>query len=175
MIPGPNSTPSPPTASSSRRFPIAVGLLLVLRHYGLVAKVSGFIYVGALLGVQVSSQLVERLHGAVPGSWRLHLRVAVHVAGVTGFIYVSGWGPVFGMAYAFTAFTDMQECGARAWRPALTWSLVGCAAGQLCVWRGWMPSMLAMSASQTVGLLGAFVFGIAIRMAGAVGVQKRRS
>ena len=111
---------------------------------------------------------------AAPGSWRLHVRVAFHVAQVTAVIYLSGWGPALGMAFAFSALADLQQSGAAAWRAALGWSLAGCAAGQVLVLDGLMPSFLTGSQAQTIGLLSAFVFAIAIRMAGAVLESKER-
>ncbi|HTD50396.1 MAG TPA: diguanylate cyclase, partial [Acidimicrobiia bacterium] len=155
--------------------PIALALLLLLRHFGLVSKASGWMYAAVILGPQALSQLLECWKDAAPTSWRLHVRVAVHVAAVTSVIYLSGWGPALGMAYAFSAFADLQQSGASAWPAALGWSLAGCATGQLLVLEGWMPSFLSRSQAQTIGFLGAFVFGIAIRMAGAIGEYKERA
>jgi hypothetical protein len=155
--------------------PIAFVLLLVLRHFGLVAKVPVWAYAGAIGGAQISGRLVERWPDAPPGSVRLHVRVVVHVAAVTSVVYLSGWGPALGMAFAFSAFADIQQSGAAAWRAALGWSLVGCAIGQVLVLEDWMPSFLSSSKAQTIGFLGAFVFGIAIRMAGAIGEYKERA
>jgi diguanylate cyclase (GGDEF)-like protein/PAS domain S-box-containing protein len=155
--------------------PIALALLLVLRHFGLVAKVPVWAYAGAIVGAQVSGRLVERWPDAPPGSLRLHVRVVVHVAAVTSVLYMSGWGPAVGMAFAFSALADLQQSGARAWRAALGWSLAGCAVGQVLVLEGWMPSFLSTAQAQTIGFLGAFVFAIAIRMAGAIGEHKERA
>ncbi len=155
--------------------PIALVLLLLFRHFGLVSKASGWLYAAAILGPQALSQLLERWKDAAPTSWRLHVRVAVHVAAVTSVIYLSGWGPALGMAFAFSAFADLQQSGAAAWPAALGWSLAGCAVGQVLVLEGWMPSFLSRPQAQTIGFLGAFVFGIAIRMAGAIGEYKERA
>ena len=154
---------------------IALVLLLVLRHFGLVAKVSVWAYAGAVGAAQVSGRLVERWPDATRGSVRLHVRVVVHVAAVTSVVYMSGWGPALGMAFAFSALADLQQSGARAWRAALGWSLAGCAVGQALVLEGWMPSFLSSAQAQTIGCLGAFVFAIAIRMAGAIGEYKEQA
>jgi diguanylate cyclase (GGDEF)-like protein/PAS domain S-box-containing protein len=154
--------------------PIALAMLLLLRHYGLVARVPIWAYVGAIVGAQVSGRLVDVWRDARPGTVRLHLRVAVHVAAVTAVVYMSGWGPALGMAFAFSALADLEQSGASAWRAALGWSLAGCAVGQLLVLNGWAPSFLSNSEAQTIGFLGAFVFGIAIRMAGAIGEYKEQ-
>jgi diguanylate cyclase (GGDEF)-like protein/PAS domain S-box-containing protein len=155
--------------------PVAFLLLLVLRHFGLVARAPGWAYAAAILGPQPVSGLLERWRDAPPGSWRLQVRVAFHVAQVTAVIYLSGWGPALGMAFAFSALADLQQSGAAAWRAALGWSLVGCTVGQVLVLEGLMPSFLSGSQAQTIGLLSAFVFAIAIRMAGAILEGKERA
>jgi diguanylate cyclase (GGDEF)-like protein len=155
--------------------PIALVVLLVLRGFGVIARVAAWAYVVAVLGSAVSSRLVEPWKAAGPGTAAMHVRVVVHVAGVTSVIYLCGWGPALGMAYAFSAFADMEQSGARTWRAALGWSLAGCAVGQALVWEGWAPSLLSGSSAMTIGFLGAIVFGIAIRMAGATGEDRERA
>ncbi len=155
--------------------PIALLFLLVLRHFGLVARAPGWAYAAVVVAPQPVSGLLERWRDAAPGSWRLQVRVAFHVAQVTAVIYLSGWGPALGMAFAFSALADLQQSGAAAWRAALGWSLAGCAVGQALVLEGWMPSFLSGSQAQTIGLLSAFVFAIAIRMAGAILEGKERA
>jgi diguanylate cyclase (GGDEF)-like protein/PAS domain S-box-containing protein len=148
--------------------PVALVVLVILRHFGLVANVSLWAYTGAILGSAALALLVERWADAPPGTLRLHVRVALHVSAVTSVVYMSGWGPALGMAFAFSALSDLQQSGAAAWRAALGWSLAGCAIGQTMVLAGWAPSFLTGSQAQTIGGLGAFVFAIAIRMAGAI-------
>lgn len=152
--------------------PVALVVLLVLREFGLIADVPAWAYVVAVLGSVFTSRLVEPWNSAGPGTAAMHVRVAVHVAAVTSVIYLSGWGPVLGMAYAFAAFADLEQSGARTWRATLGWSMVGCAVGQTLVWQEWAPSLLDRSAAMTIGFLGAIVFGIAIRMAGATGENR---
>nr|MDP9335313.1 hypothetical protein [Actinomycetota bacterium] len=89
--------------------PIALVLLLMFRHFGLVAGVSVWAYAGVIVAAQLSGRLVERWPDAPPGSLRLHVRVVVHVAAVTSVIYMSGWGPALGMAFAFAALADLQQ------------------------------------------------------------------
>src|SRR4051794_36940071 len=88
--------------------PLALALLLVFRHEGLVAKAPVWAYICALVGSGVTSRLVERWRDSRPGSVRLHARVLVHVLAVTVVIYMSGWGPGLGMAYMFSALADME-------------------------------------------------------------------
>jgi diguanylate cyclase (GGDEF)-like protein len=152
--------------------PLALVVLLVFRHFGLVARAPVWAYVTALFGSGITSRMAERWRGSQPGTLRLHVRVVVHVAAVTAVIYLCGWGPALGMAYMFSALADMEQSGAKAWRAALGWSVVGCAVGQTLIWVEWAPTLMTRSQAETIGTLGAFVFAIAIRMAGAVGERK---
>jgi diguanylate cyclase (GGDEF)-like protein/PAS domain S-box-containing protein len=156
--------------------PIALVVLLVLRRYGLVATSPPvWAYAIAIVGPQVMSVSVERWAHEPLGSVRLHACFAVHAGAVTAAIYLSGWGPALGMAYSFSALTELQRTGSVAWRAVLGWSLLGCVIGQALVFEGWAPSFLSHAHSQALGFLGAFVFCIAIRMAGAVGEQKEQA
>ena len=175
VTPSPGAEPAPnaPRAGISPSLlaygvgPVALVALLVLRACGLVAAVPAWMYVAAIGGAQISGRLVERWD-APRGSWRLHVRIAVHVAAVTSVIYLSGWGPALGMAFAFSAFADLQQSGAAAWRAALGWSMTGCVVGQTLIAVGVMPTFFTAGQAQTIGFLGAFVLAIAIRMEGAI-------
>lgn len=155
--------------------PAALASMLALRAFGLVAEVPVWAYVLAVLGTTVGALLVEPWKVSGPGTAGMHARIAVHVAGVSACIYLTGWGPVLGMAYGFSAFADMEQSGARTWRAALGWSLAGCAAGQLLIFVGWAPSMLDRSPAMAIGFLGALMFSLAIRMAGATGEDRERA
>ncbi|MGO8873796.1 MAG: putative bifunctional diguanylate cyclase/phosphodiesterase [Acidimicrobiales bacterium] len=155
--------------------PFALGLLLVFRGFGLVARLPVWAYFAAIVGACILSVLVEPWHDAPEGSFKLHARLAVHVTSVSMVIYMTGWGPALGMAYAFVALQELQTWGAALWRPVMCWSLLNIAVAQYLLWLGWVPSFLTRSQAETVGALGAFVLVIVIRMAGATGEKKERA
>ena len=155
--------------------PLALGLLLVFRHFGLVARLPIWAYIAAIAGVCLLSVLVEPWHSAPSGSLRLHARLAVHVGAVSVVIYMTGWGPALGMAYAFVALQELQTWGAVLWRPVMVWSLCNILVAQYLLWFGLLPSFLTRSQAETVGALGAFVLAIVIRMAGATGEKKEQA
>jgi diguanylate cyclase (GGDEF)-like protein/PAS domain S-box-containing protein len=155
--------------------PLALVVLVVLVHFDLV-KGSIWSYVGLIGGLALVGLFLEKwAPSPPPGSWRLHVRVAIHVIATTAIVYMCGWGPALGMAYAFSAFADLQQAGAGAWRAALGWSIAGAAVGQALVFEGVAPSFFTSSQAQTIGALGTFVFAIAIRMAGAILEYKERA
>jgi diguanylate cyclase len=155
--------------------PLAFGALVILRHFGYVARLPIWTYLAVLVIAPAISLVVEPWREAKVRSFRLHLRVAVHVAAVTVVIYMSGWGPVLLIAYAFAVLEDMQQCGATVWRAAMGWSFVGIAIGQALVLVGWAPSFLDRTQAQGVGVLGVIVLAMVIRMAGATGIKKEQA
>lgn len=155
--------------------PLAFGALVVLRHFGYVARLSIWAYLAVLVCIAGISFLVEPWRNAGPRTLRLHLRVAIHVAAVTAVIYMTGWGPVLLMAYAFVVLEDMEQCGAATWKMAMGWTVIGIAVGQVLVWTGWAPSFLHRTDAQGVGLLGLMALAMVIRMAGATGMKKDRA
>ena len=58
--------------------PVALAILLVFRHYGLIARLPVWAYLLALLGSAALSAVVEPWYRAPPGSLKLYARVAVH-------------------------------------------------------------------------------------------------
>jgi diguanylate cyclase (GGDEF)-like protein/PAS domain S-box-containing protein len=154
---------------------LALIVVLVARHFGIVANEPVWAYGGAIVGASLVSRRLDRWSDVSPGSCRLHVRVLVHAATVALVIYLTGWGPALGVCFVYAALVDLQQSGATTWRAVLGWSLAACAAGQLLVFQGWMPSFLSRPAAQALGFLGAFAFGIAIRMAGAIGEGKEKA
>ena len=154
---------------------LALGVLVTFEHFDLVAREPILAYIGAIGGFTVLSLLVEPWHSAPAGSLRRHARIAVHVLAVTVVIYMSGWGPALGMAYAFVAVQELQTWGAHLWRSVMSWSLLTIAIAQVMLWFGLLPSMLSRSQAETIGALGAFVLAIVIRMVGATGEKKERA
>ena len=113
--------------------PLAFGALVVLRHFGYVARLSLWAYLAVLLLTAGTSLLVESWRNAGTRSIRLHVRIAIHVAAVTVVIYMTGWGPVLLMAYAFAILEDMEQCGAATWKVSMGWTVIGVAIGQVLV------------------------------------------
>gem|GEM_PF-2163045 len=153
----------------------ALVIVMVARHFGIVANEPWWAYASAIAGSSLISRRLDRWSFAPRGSWRLHVRVCVHAVTVLAVIYLTGWGPALGLCFVYAALVDLQQSGPSSWRAVLGWSLVCCAAGQLSVFEGWMPSFLGHSEAQSLGFLGAIAFSIVIIMAGAIGESKQCS
>ena len=149
---------------------------LCSRAQDLVARAPVWAYVVALGGTILASRLVDRFADAAARNVaHARPRARTHAAGVTAVIYMSGWGPEMGMAYAFAAFADLEQSGAATWRAALGWSLAGCAVGQTLVLFGWAPTFMSISHADGRSVSSARSCSrSSIRMAGMTGEAKEK-
>ncbi len=155
--------------------PVALGVLVIFRAYGLVATLPIWAYAVAIGGSLALSFIVQPWHSAPPASIKCHLRLAVYVLAVTTVIYMTGWGPVLGMAYAFVALQEIELSGSSMWRPVLLWTVLNIFVAQYLVWIAAIPSFLPRGQAEAIGALGGCVVAIVIRMAGATGAKKEEA
>jgi len=155
--------------------PAALVAILLLRSYGVVALEPVPVWLGVFVAIPVTSAMCELLYRRKPTALRRHARVACHAAAVTVVIYLTGWGPVLTGAFAFVALENVSHDGSRTWKVTALWSILGIAIGQIAVWRGWLPSLLSVDKSETLGIMGTFVLVFVIRMAGATVEQKEEA
>ena len=155
--------------------PVALVALLLLMRFGLIVHESAWLWVAVFIAVPATSLVVNHLYSVHPSRLRLHLRIAPQAAGVTAVIYLTGWGPVLSGAFAFLALENVAFVGSKVWRITAFWSLVCIGVGQLLIWQHVMPSVLSLSQSNALALMGAFVLFFIIRMAGATAQQKEEA
>ena len=155
--------------------PAALGALLVMRSFGLVAEEPIWLWVAVFVAIPVTSVIADNRYDTRPTEFRLHARVAIQAAAVTTVIYLSGWGPVLCGAFAFLALENVARCGSRVWKITALWSLLGIGAGQLAISFHLAPSFLTLAQSNALALMGAFILVFIIRMAGATMEQKEQA
>ena len=152
--------------------PLALVVILLLMHFGVVVRQPIWLWIAVFVIVPATSLMVDHLVRKRCTTTTLNIRVAQNVGAVTVVIYLSGWGPVLVLAFAFVALENIALDGARLWRATALWSMLGIAAGQTAIWVGWAPSVLSISHANAVAFMGAFVLFFVIRMAGATMEQK---
>jgi diguanylate cyclase (GGDEF)-like protein/PAS domain S-box-containing protein len=152
--------------------PPAFILIYVLNHFGEVAREPLWLWFIVLVAGPTTSALTEYLYNQNPSRRRFHLRIAQNAAVVTTIIYMTGWGPVFVLAYAFAALENISWGGSRAWKISALWSMAGIAAGQTAIALHVAPSKFSVGTAHAVAITGAFLVFFVIRMAGAVMEQK---
>ena len=146
-----------------------------LRHIGAIASTPLWLYFALLTGGGVLSAVAFRTWGADVTDRQLHCRVAVNVAVTTAVIYATGWGPTLALGYMFVATDNIKHSGSRAGRPALIWSTVGIAAGQLAVALNAAPTFVDPPEVHGLGALAALGMGFAIHNAAATTAEKERA
>ena len=88
---------------------------------------------------------------------RLWVRMGVHyLCLLTPLLYLTGWGPVAGLAYITTTGLYIEWVGSRAWRPAVCLTALGTCVGQAGIMTGLLPSYLDGSASLALWLIALF-------------------
>jgi len=164
-----------PAVLSYAMGPIAFGVIVLFMRFNLVARRPLWLWLAVFVAVPLTSLVCNRLYRHAPTTRHLHLRIGASAACVTMTTYLTGWGPVLVLAFAFLALENIAAGGSGVWRTTATWSLVGIAAGQVAIWQHWAPSLLAMSRANALALMGAFVLFFAIRMAAVVMEQKEKA
>jgi TM2 domain-containing membrane protein YozV len=91
--------------------PIAFVAILFLMKFNLVASEPVWLWFAVFCAVPLASAGADRFYLHRPSHRRLHLRVAASAAAVTLVIYLSGWGPVLVMSFAFLALENISAFG----------------------------------------------------------------
>ncbi len=152
--------------------PIAFVIILLLMKFNVLARESTWLWLAVFIAIPLVSLVCNRLFLLAPTPRRLHLRIAASAASVTMVIYLTGWGPVLVLAFAFLVLENIAVGGSQVWRTTASWSLVGIVVGQVAIWQHWAPSFLSTSRANALALMGAVVLLFVIRMAGVVMEQK---
>jgi diguanylate cyclase (GGDEF)-like protein/PAS domain S-box-containing protein len=155
--------------------PIAFLIILLLMRLNVLARESIWLWLGVFVASPVLSLVCNRLYRLAPTPRHLHIRIAASAASVTTVIYLTGWGPVLVLAFAFLVLENIAVGGSRVWRTTALWSLIGIAAGQVAVWQHWAPSFLTTSRANALAFMGAVVLLFVIRTAGVVMEQKEKA
>jgi diguanylate cyclase (GGDEF)-like protein/PAS domain S-box-containing protein len=155
--------------------PAAFVTLIVLMHFGLVVHEPVWVWAIVFVAIPVSNLIVDGVYHHYPSWMGLNLRIAVQAAAVTVVIYLSGWGSVLTMAYAFLAIENVAHDGSRVWRITAVWSLVSITIAQVYITQGWVPSVLTVTQANALAGMGAFVLVFIVRMAGVTMQQKEEA
>jgi diguanylate cyclase (GGDEF)-like protein/PAS domain S-box-containing protein len=155
--------------------PIAFVVIIFLMRFNVLARESLWLWLGVFIATPLASFVCNRLYSLAPTPRRFQIRTAASAASVTMVIYLTGWGSVLVLTFAFLVLENIAVGGSRVWRTTASWSLVGIAAGQVAIWQHWAPSLLSTSRANALALMGAFVLFFVIRTAGVVMEQKEEA
>ena len=155
--------------------PIAFAIILFLMKLNVLARESVWLWLAVFVVSPLVSLVCNRLYLVAPTPGRLQIRIAASAASVTVVIYLTGWGSVLVLAFAFLVLENIAVGGSRVWRTTAWWSMVGIAAGQVAIWQHRAPSFLSTSRANALALMGAVVLLFVIRMAGVMMEQKEKA
>jgi diguanylate cyclase (GGDEF)-like protein/PAS domain S-box-containing protein len=88
---------------------------------------------GLLAASSVASQVAAKRFTVEPTPRQVHALLALQTLSVTAVIYAIGWGPTLAIGYVFVVASDIEQVGSRVWRPALVWTSLGIALGQVAI------------------------------------------
>lgn len=167
-----------PAALGYAMGPVALVVILVLRHLGLVDRLPLWEYLATFAAVPAASAMVDHM---LVDRWspldraRANLRHAVNAASVAWVVYMVGWGPVLVGAFTIIVVENVTREGARAWRSTTGWSVAAVVVAQVGIAVHLVPSRFSADTSQVLAFLGLVVLVFAARMVGAAAEQAERA
>jgi diguanylate cyclase (GGDEF)-like protein/PAS domain S-box-containing protein len=139
-----------------------LGALLVLRALGLVAEAPWWLIIVLVLATGLFNQ-VALWRWPDDSDTAIWCRTAVLVASGTAVMYVTGWGPMLVVGYAWILGDEVTRTGSRACRPALICSLVGLLLGQVAIQLGIAPTFVDTPEVHGLAVLAALGLVFAVR------------
>jgi diguanylate cyclase (GGDEF)-like protein/PAS domain S-box-containing protein len=141
---------------------VVLAALLVLRAFDLIADEPWWVITAIGVATIVFNDAALRLW---PGDSEraVWLRIAVLVATGTTLMYVTGWGPMLVIGYAWILGEEVSRAGSRACAPALACSLVALLLGQLAIQLDIAPSFVETPEVHGLAILGALGLAFAVR------------
>jgi diguanylate cyclase (GGDEF)-like protein/PAS domain S-box-containing protein len=134
---------------------VLVPVFWVARAFGLIADVPLWLLFGSLVGAWIVSAVAAALWADSATGWRVWARVGAQVAGTAFVIYAIGWGATLAIGLVFCAVDSIRINGVHAARPAIVWSILALAAGELAIALGVAPTLVPGRHVHGLALLGA--------------------
>jgi diguanylate cyclase (GGDEF)-like protein len=113
-----------------------------------------------------SNQIAIHLWGTEPTERQLWALLGIQLTAITVVIYAIGWGPTLAIGYAFVVAGDLEEIGSRVWRPALVWTVVGMAVGEVAIATGRVHSYVSVPAVHGLAALSALGIAFIVHLLG---------
>jgi diguanylate cyclase (GGDEF)-like protein/PAS domain S-box-containing protein len=138
---------------------LVVPLLIVVFCLARPTKLIANLPYWAIVGLIVSTLLVNCVGGALwsdaTTGWRLAARVGVEMGTIALVVYGIGWGPILVIGFVYGAADTMRTAGSAAAKPAMAWTVIFVAAGQLAIAARVAPTLVHEPQVQGLGALAA--------------------
>jgi diguanylate cyclase (GGDEF)-like protein/PAS domain S-box-containing protein len=155
---------------------IALPAVAAMHRFGLLGSWPLWAWCVLLLINAVLQQPgVQRWLGGGDLHARVWPRLALHIGVVTTAMYLSGWGALLSVAYVIALSVQLRMSGARVWRPATVWSVVGIACGEMAIALGWATSYVPEPGVHGVAMLAALGTVLVCRLVGHAAEQREQA
>ncbi len=151
---------------------LVVPLFVAGSSTGLLAEASIPLIVGLLVGALVATSIAYTLWGDATSGWRLWARVGVQILSIAAVIYGIGWGPTLAVGLLFGVIENVRASGSRVTTPAICWSTVAIALGELAIAIGLAPSLVEQPLVHGLAVLAALGLIFAIQLIGWTTAEK---
>jgi diguanylate cyclase (GGDEF)-like protein len=147
--------------------PAAVLAMPLLQRAGLIADTPMWLLIALLVACSVSNVLAIMFGRRCTPAGALQLQTSVAALSTAWFVYATGWGSLLVIGYAMGIAEAMRLHGSRAWRPALAWTAVAVAAGEIAVGAGIAPTILSPGMAHAVAITTFVCLAIVARTLGS--------
>jgi len=155
---------------------IALPVLAVVHRFGLLGHLPMWVWaVLVFVNAVLQQPGIQRWLAGGDMRDRLWLRLGLHLGLVTIGMYLAGWGALLSFAYVVALSVQLRWSGARAWRPAAVWSVVGIACGQAATALGWVAGYIPEPGAHGVALLTALGTVLICRLLGQAAEQREHA
>ncbi len=135
--------------------PPLIVVFCLARPSGLVANIPYW----EIVALVTSTLLVNSIGGALwadaTTGWRLVARVGVEMGTIALVVYGIGWGPILVIGFVYGAADTMRTAGSAAAKPAMAWTAIFVALGQLAIFAGIAPTLVHQPQVHGLGALAA--------------------
>ncbi len=135
--------------------PPVIAVFCLIRSWNLIADIPYWVIAALVLFALALNSINAALWVDHSGPWRLEVRVAVEMVVIAVVIYGIGWGPILAIGFVFGAVDVMRSAGSAAARPAIIWTLLCIAVGQLAIAVGAAPTLIHQPLVHSLGALDA--------------------
>ncbi|MGH9018988.1 MAG: PAS domain S-box protein, partial [Acidimicrobiales bacterium] len=135
--------------------PPLIAAFCLARPVHLVADLPYWAIAALVLVTLAVNAMGGALWGDAVSGGRLVTRVGVEMGTIALVIYGIGWGPVLVIGFVYGAADTMRTAGSAAARPAMIWTLVCVALGQLAIFTGLAPTLVHEPRVDALGAMGA--------------------
>ncbi len=144
--------------------PPLIAVFCLARPSGLIAAIPYWEIVALVLTTFLVNSVGGAMWADATTGRRLVARVGVEMGTIALVIYGIGWGPILVVGFVYGAADAMRTAGSAAARPAMVWTVVFVALGQLAIVTGLAPTLVHQPQVHGLGALAALGAVLTIKL-----------